>query len=195
MSNTDQLGNHRKAREYEALLCEELEGGIKNACSAFNSTLRTCRHVSRHNSDTTSSISSDVRRAIRRALRSPATLSPTTPPRTSRQISPSQLPSSAWQQHRRREALLEQRLQSLHSQSLKPSVQSTPKRQQSSKLPASHSSTSLRAPSKMLRLRSSASITKRHSSSARGRSSSGLPLWHRVPQRIHIDVSHSSPQR
>ena len=195
MSNTDPLGNHRKAREYEALLCEELEGGIKNACSALNSTSCARRHISCRTFGITPKGSSDVRRVIRRALRSPATLSPTTPHRTSRQISSGQLPSTAWQRHRHREVSLGQHLRSLHLRSLKPSVQSTLKRQQSSKLRASHSSSSLRAPSKMLRLRSSASITKRHSSSARGRSSSGLPLWHRVPQRIHVNISLSSPQR
>ena len=74
MSNTDPLGNHRKARDYEALLCEELEGGIKNACSAFNSTLCARRHISGHTFDITPKGSSDVLRVIRRALRSPATL-------------------------------------------------------------------------------------------------------------------------
>ena len=73
MSDADPLGDHRKARQYEAPLCEELEGGIKNTCSAFNSALRACRHAFSHIFDITPKGSRSVRQVIFRALRNEAT--------------------------------------------------------------------------------------------------------------------------
>ena len=141
-------------------------------CSAFNSTLCARRHISGRTFGITPKGSSDVRRVIRRALRSPATLSPTTPHWTSRQISSGQLPSTAWQ---RQSASKFSGATFVRCTCGAETVSSVDTRANNRRSCGPHIHRAVCGHLKDAALRSSASITKRHSSSARGRSSSGLP--------------------